>query len=198
LRLIAPDQVSWDIFDRSGSEAGDGEGMWDDAKWGEANEEGSGEESDESEEDEDDDEEEEEEEEDSEEGEDEDEDEDEGGAAWTADDDAKPSAIATTATATATATAAEDTSWLRRKGGLIRKDGLIRKGGPSVNGLIHSHSPAARKRRGGGRRVLYIQMEYCKRTLHDVLAEGALSEDKIWRLLRQLLGGLQVSTSDGF
>jgi hypothetical protein len=40
-------------------------------------------------------------------------------------------------------------------------------------------------------------MEYCKRTLHDVLAEGALSEDKIWRLLRQLLGGLQVSTSDG-
>jgi hypothetical protein len=162
--------------------------MWDDAKWGDANEEGSGEESDESDEDSDDEEEEDEEEddEDSEEGEDEDkaEDEGEGGAAWTADDDAKPSAIATTATATATATAAEDTSWLRRK------DGLIRKGGPSVN-------DAARKRRGGGRRVLYIQMEYCKRTLHDVLAEGALSEDKIWRLLRQLLGGLQVSTSDG-
>jgi len=160
--------------------------MWDDAKWGEANEEGSGEESDESDEDsdDDDDDEEEEDDEDSEEGEDEDEDEGEGGAAWTADDDAKPSAVATTATATATATAAEDTSWLRRKGGLIRK------GGPSVN-------DAARKRRGGGRRVLYIQMEYCKRTLHDVLAEGALSEDKIWRLLRQLLGGLQVSTSDG-
>ena len=161
--------------------------MWDDAKWGEANEEGSGEESDESDEDSDDDdddeeEEEEEDDEDSEEGEDEDEDEDE--AAWTADDDAKPSAVATTANATATATAAEDSSWLRRKGGLIRK------GGPSVN-------DAARKRRGGGRRVLYIQMEYCKRTLHDVLAEGALSEDKIWRLLRQLLGGLQVSTSDG-
>ena len=162
--------------------------MWDDAKWGDANEEGSGEESDESDEDsdddDDDDDEEEEEDEDSEEGEDEDEDEGEGGAAWTADDDAKPSAVATTANATATATAAEDTSWLRRKGGLIRK------GGPSVN-------DAARKRRGGGRRVLYIQMEYCKRTLHDVLAEGALSEDKIWRLLRQLLGGLQVSTSDG-
>jgi hypothetical protein len=164
--------------------------MWDDAKWGEANEEGSGEESDESDEDSDDDDEEDDEEddEDSEEGEDEDEDKDEdegeGGAAWTADDDAKPSAVATTANATATATAAEDTSWLRRKGGLIRK------GGPSVN-------DAARKRRGGGRRVLYIQMEYCKRTLHDVLAEGALSEDKIWRLLRQLLGGLQVSTSDG-
>ena len=161
--------------------------MWDDAKWGEANEEGCGEESDESDEDsddddDDDDEEEEEDDEDSEEGEDEDEDEDE--AAWTADDDAKPSAVATTANATATATAAEDSSWLRRKGGLIRK------GGPSVN-------DAARKRRGGGRRVLYIQMEYCKRTLHDVLAEGALSEDKIWRLLRQLLGGLQVSTSDG-
>ena len=161
--------------------------MWDDAKRGDANEEGSGEESDESDEDSDDEEEEDEEEddEDSEEGEDEDkaEDEGEGGAAWTADDDAKPSAIATTATATATATAAEDTSWLRKKGGLIRK------GGPSGD--------VAQKRRGGGRRVLYIQMEYCKRTLHDVLAEGALSEDKIWRLLRQLLGGLQVSTSDG-
>ena len=73
---------------------------------------------------------------------------------------------------------AKNTSWLRRKGG------------PSGSG------EAARKRRGGGKRVLYIQMEYCKRTLHDVLTEGALSEDKIWRLLRQLLGGLQVSASD--
>ena len=110
---------------------------------------------------------------------DEDVDEDEDGAPWTAGDDAKPSAIATAAAAaTATATAAEDTSWLRRKGG------------PSGSG------EAARKRRGGGKRVLYIQMEYCKRTLHDVLTEGALSEDKIWRLLRQLLGGLQVSASD--
>ena len=156
--------------------------MWDDAKWDDANEEGSGEESDESEEDSEG--EGEGEGEDSEEGEDEDEDEDEDvdedGAPWTAGDDAKPSAIATAAAAaTATATAAEDTSWLRRKGG------------PSGSG------EAARKRRGGGKRVLYIQMEYCKRTLHDVLTEGALSEDKIWRLLRQLLGGLQVSASDG-
>ena len=152
--------------------------MWDDA-----NEEGSGEESDESEEDsveegEGEGEDSGEEEDKDEEGEDVDEDED--GAPWTAGDDAKPSAIATAAAAaTATATAAEDTSWLRRKGG------------PSGSG------EAARKRRGGGKRVLYIQMEYCKRTLHDVLTEGALSEDKIWRLLRQLLGGLQVSAYDG-
>ena len=36
------------------------------------------------------------------------------------------------------------------------------------------------------RRVLYIQMEYCKRTLADVLAEGQLPEEQLWRFLRQV------------
>ena len=47
------------------------------------------------------------------------------------------------------------------------------------------------------RRVLYIQMEYCKRTLADVLTEGVLPDEQIWRFLRQLLGGLQHVHSHG-
>ena len=48
------------------------------------------------------------------------------------------------------------------------------------------------------RRVLFIQMEYCKRTLADVIEkEGPLPEEHIWRYVRQLLGGLQHVHSHG-
>ncbi|KAL1519285.1 hypothetical protein AB1Y20_022814 [Prymnesium parvum] len=56
---------------------------------------------------------------------------------------------------------------------------------------------AGKARDSIGRRVLYIQMEYCKRTLDDLLREAALPDEQIWRILRQLLGGLQHVHSQG-
>ncbi|TPX43710.1 hypothetical protein SeMB42_g04625 [Synchytrium endobioticum] len=40
-------------------------------------------------------------------------------------------------------------------------------------------------------RVLYIQMEHCeKRTLRDLIDEGPLTDNEIWRFLRQIVEGL--------
>mmetsp|Transcript_10976 Transcript_10976/g.33847 ORF Transcript_10976/g.33847 Transcript_10976/m.33847 type:complete len:1072 (-) Transcript_10976:818-4033(-) len=47
------------------------------------------------------------------------------------------------------------------------------------------------------RRTLYIQMEYCKRTLDELLQEGQMNEQTIWRTLRQLLIGLQHVHAQG-
>ena len=57
-----------------------------------------------------------------------------------------------------------------------------------------SQAVAHRKRY---KRKLYIQMEYCKRTISDVLAEGPLPDEQVWRFLRQLLSGLQHVHSQG-
>jgi translation initiation factor 2-alpha kinase 4 len=40
-------------------------------------------------------------------------------------------------------------------------------------------------------------MQYCKRTLADVLAEGPMPEERIWRTLRQLAAGLQHIHAQG-
>ena len=78
-------------------------------------------------------------------------------------------------------------------------------GGGSADGgswLRRAHARPDSGRQGGGRAArrrqrpvarftLYIQMQYCKRTLADVLAEGPMDEERIWRTLRQLAAGLQ-------
>ena len=163
--------VSWDIFDRSGSDAAD-DGGWDDEYEGEESE---------SEEESDDDE---------SEGEEEEE-----------DDDDEASTVESSAQRSARA---ED-GWLHRRSPRTSSapegTALGWPAGaamaPSGRASAASSKQGARKRRGGRRRVLFIQMEYCHRTLHDILGEGVLPEEKIWRLLRQLLGGLQHVHSQG-
>ena len=43
----------------------------------------------------------------------------------------------------------------------------------------------------GNVRYLYIQMEYCQRILSDVIQTQILDEGEVWRMLRQLLEGLE-------
>lgn len=42
----------------------------------------------------------------------------------------------------------------------------------------------------GNTQILYIQMEFCPRTLAGVLEEGALEEADAWQVLRGILAGL--------
>lgn len=46
------------------------------------------------------------------------------------------------------------------------------------------------KSRRDERKILYIQMEYCKTTLRDMIDESKLSLDAVWKSLRQILEGL--------
>ncbi len=38
--------------------------------------------------------------------------------------------------------------------------------------------------------MLYIQMEYCPRTLRQALDEGPMDDLLAWRVVRQIMGGL--------
>lgn len=46
-------------------------------------------------------------------------------------------------------------------------------------------------------RSIFNGLRYCKRTLDDLLSEMELPDEQIWRILRQLLGGLQHVHSHG-
>jgi eukaryotic translation initiation factor 2-alpha kinase 4 len=58
-------------------------------------------------------------------------------------------------------------------------------------GAAASHIPLRK------RQMLYIQMEFCPRTLRDVLDAGDLTEPGRWSTLRQLLAGLQHIHAQG-
>ena len=71
------------------------------------------------------------------------------------------------------------------------------------NDLLPSHLPQqtkysnsdwtdniTEKSRRDERKILYIQMEYCKTTLRDMIDESKLSLDAVWKSLRQILEGL--------
>ena len=70
--------------------------------------------------------------------------------------------------------------WLRRHA-TMRSSACSRGPEPPLP-LSSSHRSAAP-------RTLYIQMEFCKRTLDALLAEGQLDEQMVWRTLRRLLNG---------
>ncbi|CAK0752569.1 hypothetical protein CVIRNUC_002156 [Coccomyxa viridis] len=60
---------------------------------------------------------------------------------------------------------------------------------PSKKGTgRHSNRPDAEP--PPGVQMLYIQMEFCPRTLREVLDRGPLSPEDCWQVLRQLLAGL--------
>ena len=59
---------------------------------------------------------------------------------------------------------------------------LSSKGGSPASG---GGDPAEREKQ-----VLYIQMEYCPRTLQEIMALGVLAEDDKWRVFRQICLGL--------
>ncbi|GIM05041.1 hypothetical protein Vretimale_9508, partial [Volvox reticuliferus] len=50
---------------------------------------------------------------------------------------------------------------------------------------------------GSPTQMLYIQMEFCPRTLAEVLQEGPLQEEDAWRVLRGILAGLAYIHSQG-
>ena len=79
-------------------------------------------------------------------------------------------------------TTGEGGSWLRRATPLRMATGR------GSGGRARGGNAEGRRR---FKRKLYIQMEFCKRTLADILSEGPLPEEQVWRFLRQLLGGLQ-------
>ena len=64
----------------------------------------------------------------------------------------------------------------------------------------HRHVSGSDRRKGSGsalaslnrpqKRILFIQMEYCRSTLRDILDAGPLEEAARWKVLRQLLSGL--------
>ncbi|KAG2496142.1 hypothetical protein HYH03_005744 [Edaphochlamys debaryana] len=106
-------------------------------------------------------------------------------SAATSTTNATSTTAATTTTATTTTGTGTGTQTRRRlgAGGRRRTGGTDRGSGGGAPAQMLTH--------------LYIQMEFCPRTLAGVLAEGPLQEEDAWQVLRGILGGLAYIHSQG-
>ena len=82
-------------------------------------------------------------------------------------------------------------AWTEVEKGRVGTSGKAPGDSESLGSSVEEASPPGRAgKEAREKQVLYIQMEYCPRTLQEIVALGVLTEDDKWRVFRQICLGL--------